>query len=197
MNRRNALRNTGLLTGGTVLAPSLLALLQSCQAASRPDWQPQFLTEDEARFITAFIDTLLPATDTPGGLDVKTDIFLDKVFAEAYAPEAQEQLRADMAAFNANAEEKYGAPFAELNADDRAAVFRAAEADSGKFNGQVWGTTVGDEPPIGFYRSLKLMVIGAYLSSEQVGKDVLQYDPIPGGYEGCRPLEAGERRWSL
>ncbi len=197
MNRRNALRNTGLLTGGTVLAPSLLTLFQSCQAESRLDWQPQFLTEDEAVFISEFVDTLLPSTDTPGGLDVKVDMFLDKVFAMTYDADGQRQIRENIAAFNAGVAEKFGAPFADLNAEDRAAALQAAEAAAGKYFGQVWGTTVGDEPPIGFYRSLKLMVIGAYLSSEQVGTEVLQYDPIPGGYDGCMPLEAGGRRWSL
>ncbi|PHN08151.1 gluconate 2-dehydrogenase subunit 3 family protein [Flavilitoribacter nigricans] len=197
MNRRTALRNTGLLTGGTALAPALLSLLQSCQSENRLDWQPQFFTEDEALFVTAFADTLIPQTDTPGALDVKVDLFLDKVFAMAYDAESQEQVREDIAAFNAKAAEAYGAPFADLSDEDRAAVFRAAEADSGKFRGQVWGTAVGEQEPIGFYRSLKMMVIGAYLSSEKIGTEVLRYDPIPGGYDGCMPLESGDRKWSL
>lgn len=197
MNRRNALRHTGLLTGGTVLAPSLMALLQSCQAESRIDWQPQFLTEEEAQFISAFADTLIPTTDTPGALDMKVDLFLDKVFAESYSAEAQEVIRSDMATFNAETETTFGAPFAALGAEDRAAVFQAAEAESGKFNGQVWGTAVGEQEPIGFYRSLKLTVIGAYLSSQQIGTEVLRYDPVPGAYNGCLPLESGDRKWSL
>ena len=197
MNRRNALKNTGLLTGGTVLAPSLLALLQSCQAEPRLDWQPEFLTEDEAVFLAEFADTLLPTTDTPGALDVKVDMFLDKVFAQAYSSDAQDQIRREIADFNAGVQEKYGAPFADLKPEDRAAVFQAAEAESGKYAGQVWGTRVGEEPPIGFYRSLKLMVISAYLSSEQIGTEVLRYDPIPGGYDPCMPLESGDKRWTL
>ena len=197
MNRRNALRNTGLLVGASALTPSLLALFQSCQSKPRLEWQPLFLTEDEARFVTAFVDTLLPATDTPGGLDVKVDIFLDKVFAEAYDAEAQQQVKEDIAAFNAEATRQSGAPFADLKAEDRAAVFRTAEANSEKFNGQVWGTAVGVQEPVGFYRSLKLMALSAYLSSEVVGTQVLRYDPVPGGYDGCLPLGPEERIWSL
>lgn len=197
MNRRNALRNTGLIAGATVLTPSLLALLQSCQKESRLDWQPQFLTEDEALFVAAFVNTLLPSTDTPGGLDVKVDLFLDKVFAETYDPERQQKIRAEMTSFNAGVREKHGTSFAELSEENRAAVFRTAEAEGGKFNGQVWGTAVGEQAPISFYRSLKSMVIGAYLSSEEIGTQVLRYDPIPGQYNGCIPLEEGGRKWSL
>jgi hypothetical protein len=197
MNRRNALRNTGLLAGATALSPALLTLFQSCRAEPRIDWQPQFFTEEEALFMSAFVDTLLPRTDTPGGLDVKADMFIDKVFAQAYDQEAQQKVRAEMAAFNAGAEQQLGAPLADLSPEDRAAVFRAAEAEGGKFNGQVWGTSVGEPENISFYRSLKLMAIGAYLSSEEIGEQVLRYDPIPGGYDGCMPLEPGDKSWSL
>lgn len=197
MDRRNALRRTGLLAGTTAWTPALLALLQSCQAEDRLDWQPQFLTEEEARLLAAFVDTLLPRTETPGGLDVKVDLFLDKVFAEAYDPDSQQRIRKELAAFDAEANRQFGQAFADLSAEDRADFLRAAEADSGKFNGQVWGTTVGEQAPVGFYRTLKLMVIGAYLSSEQIGTEVLRYDPIPGGYDACMPLEKDGRAWSL
>ncbi|MCB0632993.1 MAG: gluconate 2-dehydrogenase subunit 3 family protein, partial [Lewinella sp.] len=119
------------------------------------------------------------------------------VFAEAYDSEGQQEVKANIAAFNADASRQFGAPFAELKDEDRATVFKAAEAGSGKFNGQVWGTSVGEPENVGFYRSLKLMAIGAYLSSEEIGEQVLRYDPIPGGYDGCLPLETGDRSWSL
>lgn len=198
MNRRKALRQTGLIAGGTALAPTaLLSLLQSCQAEPRLDWQPQFFTADEAHFMAAFVDTLLPSTDTPGGLDVKADIFLDKVYAQLYDEDGQRQVRTDIAAFNDDAKEQFGAVFADLKPEDRAAIFQAAEASSPKFNGQVWGTAVGEQEPVGFYRSLKSTVIWAYLTSEKIGTEVLQYDPIPGEYKGCIPLGEGEKAWSL
>lgn len=197
MNRRNALRHAGLIAGAATLTPTLLTLLQSCEAQPRIDWQPQFLTEDEALFLAAFVDTILPRTDTPGGLDLKADLFMDKVFAETYDAEGQRQVRENITAFNTQISDQFGAPFQDLNAEDRSAALQAAEAASGKFNGQVWGTAVGKQEPVGFYRSLKSMAIGAYLSSEQVGKEILRYDPIPGGYDGCLSLEEGDRAWSL
>jgi hypothetical protein len=63
------------------------------QRTDRLNWQPQFLNEDQALFISSFVDTLLPATETPGALDVKADIFIDLVFAKSYDDEAQQQVR--------------------------------------------------------------------------------------------------------
>jgi hypothetical protein len=40
--------------------------------------------------------------------------------------------------------------------------------------------------------------IFGYYSSEKVGKEVLNYDPIPGGFDPCVPLdELGGKSWSL
>ena len=179
------------------MIPSLFTLLQACKNEPRLDWQPLFFTVEEAQFIAKLIDLILPRTDTPGGLDVKADIFLDKVFAQAYDDAGRAKTRADIAEFNANCKEKFGDSFISLSKEKQNAVLKAAEANSGKFNGGVWGTAVGKQAPVGFYRSIKSMAIWAYLSSEEIGKNVLNYDPIPMDYQGCLPLSEVGNRWSL
>lgn len=46
--------------------------------------------------------------------------------------------------------------------------------------------------------TLKRMSIDTYVTSEKIGDEVLDYDPIPGGYY-CGDLEelTGGKRWSL
>jgi hypothetical protein len=40
-------------------------------------------------------------------------------------------------------------------------------------------------------------VILGYFTSEQVGRHVLHYDPVPGRYESCIPIEqVGNRNWN-
>lgn len=198
MNRRNALRRAGQLAGAAVLTPSLLALLQSCQAEPRIDWEPRFLTLPEAGFLATFIDTVLPRTETPGGLDVKADIFLDRIFAETYDEAGQKALRADLAKLNTSIKADFGADFADLNESDRVAALKAAETVGGKFRSNVWGTPVGElQEPISFYRKLKSMAVWAYQTSEHVGTEVLNYDPIPGEYDGCAPLADIGAKWTL
>ena len=197
MNRRNALRKTAILAGTAAVAPSLLSLLQSCKEQSRLNWQPVFLSEDQARFISAFVDTILPKTETPGALDVKTDIFIDLVYAKVYDKKAQENVVAEIEKFNATCKERFGDVFADLSPKDKAAMLKAADAESGKFNSNVWGTAVGKQEPVGFYRSLKSMTLSGYFSSEEIGKNYLSYDPIPGEYLGCIPLSDVGHSWSL
>lgn len=197
MNRRDALRKTALFAGSAVAAPTLLSLLHSCAKQDRLTWTPQFLNEDQARFISSFVDTILPKTATPGALDVKTDIYIDLVYAKAYDKEGQEKVVLEIEKFNADCKSKYGDVFADLSLEDKTACLKDHEASSPKFNGRVWGTAVGKQEPAGFYRSLKSMALSAYFSSEEVGKNILNYDPIPGEYLGCIPLSDVGNTWSL
>lgn len=197
MDRRNALRKTGLFAGATILMPSMLSLFESCKTENRLDWEPLFFTEVEAKTIASLIDMILPRTDTPGGLDVKSDIFIDKVIAKTYDTSGQENMRAEIAAFNENCKSKYGDVFYDLSEADKTAILNEAEKNSGKFGSGVWGTGVGPQETIGFYRSMKSMAIWAYFTSEEIGENVLSYDPIPGKYEPCKPLSEVGNKWSL
>lgn len=197
MNRRNALKKTAILTGSALGVPSLFSLLQSCKQQSRLEWSPLFLNEEQAKFISAFVDTLLPRTVTPGGLDVKTDIFLDLIFAKTYNASTQQKLVDEMEKFNEDCKKSQGKVFADLGQEDRNAFLKKMEAASPKFNPKVWGSAVGDQQPVGFYRNLKSMVLWGYFSSEEIGLNHLNYDPVPGEYRGCVPLSEIGNVWSL
>ena len=197
MNRRKAIQKTGLLAGATFAVPTLISLLESCQKSPRITWTPLFFEESEAIFITSIVDELLPRTNTPGALDVKVDLFIDKVVAKTFDKPAQEKFRGDIAKFEENCQENYGSNFEGLNGKEKKQILIAAESNDGKYSRSVWGTAVGDQEEIGFYRSLKTMVIWAYFTSEEIGKNVLNYDPIPQEYIGCMPLSDVGNRYSL
>ena len=171
--------------------------LQSCKAEPRLGWTPEFLDEDEAIFIRTIVDLMLPRTDTPGALDVKVDIFIDRVFARLYDEEGKGYIRNQIAEFNQECIDMHGAKFIDLSKDQQIAFMERAELNSGKFSGSVWGTPVGPQEQIGFYRSLKSTAIWAFFSSEEIGKNVLNYDPVPTMYKGCIPLDDVGNRWSL
>lgn len=197
MDRRKALKKTGLLAGAAVAMPSLFSLLQACKQEPRLSWQPEFFSELEAKTVSALVDMILPRTETPGALDVKVDMFIDKVIAQTYGEDGQNQMRDEIAAFNATCESDFGAVFIDLDDTKKKGVLSAAEKTSGKLSRGVWGQPVGPQEPVGFYRSLKSMAIWAYFTSEEIGENVLSYDPVPGVYEGCKPVSEVGNRWSL
>ena len=197
MKRRDAFKKTALVAGSAIATPSLFSLLQSCQEQSRLDWQPKFLAEEQVRLVSAMVDTILPKTETSGGLDVKVDVFVDLVISELYDKEGQISITQEMSAFDESCKNDFGKSFDQLTTNQRAEVLTIAESKSGKFNGSVWGTAVGVQAPVGFYRNMKSMILWGYFSSEEIGKNLLNYDPIPGEYRGCIPLADIGNTWSL
>ncbi len=197
MNRRNALKRTAAAAGSAALTPGLFTLLQACKQQPRIDWSPKFLSEDHAQLISAVVDTILPKTETPGGLDVKVDMFLDLVFAELYDTSQQAMVVEELDKFDQTSKQKFGASFSRLDKKNQQEMLKQAEASSGKFNGKVWGTAVGKQEPVGFYRNLKSLILWGYFTSEEIGKNVLSYDPVPGAYLGCIPLSEVGNTWSL
>ena len=197
MNRREALKRTAVIGGSAIAYSSLFTMLQSCQQQPRMDWQPQFLNADQVQLVSALVDTILPKTDTPGGLDVKVDMFIDLVIAKTYDDDGKQRISDEMHAFNEDCASRFGGVFHELDAEKRAEALSYHEANSPKFNGGVWGTAVGEQEPVGFYRAFKSMAVWGYCSSEEVGTNVLNYDPIPGPYQGCIPFSEVGKVWSL
>lgn len=197
MNRRNALKNTALLGGSAALSTSLLGLLQSCQGQDRLSWTPQFLSSNQARMISALVDTILPKTDTPGGLDMKVDMFIDLFYAKVLDQASQKDLKAAIDQFNTDCKEQEGEAFQDLPLSQKQAFLKTEEASNPKLPRGIWGYAVEDTEPAGFYRSFKSLAVMAYCTSAEIGKKELKYDPVPGPYQGCIPFEEVDGVWSL
>lgn len=197
MKRRKALKNTLAVAGATLSAPTLLSLLQSCASQERLSWKPVFLNENEARTVSRLVDAWLPSTNTPGALDVNVDVFVDLVFDQLYNDAGKANVRDELEKLNNLSSDRFGSEIPDLSKDDLSSLMGELEKSSGTFNPGVWGTAVGKQEPVGFYRSLKSTALWGYFSSEEIGKNVLNYDPIPGEYKGCIPLSEVGNSWSL
>lgn len=197
MNRRKAIQKTAKLAGASALTPTLLSLLHSCQQQPTLDWVPEILNTDQARLVSTLVNTLLPKTDTPGAIELNVDQFIDLVIANIFDETGQKSILAEIDAFNARCKDEMGKFFADLANDEREQLLRKEERDNPKFNGRIWGGAVGDQKPVGVYRTLKSLALWGYFSSKTIGEEVLNYDPIPGTYLGCIPLEEVGNTWSL
>jgi len=197
MKRREALKNTALLGGTAVFSTALVTLWQACKEQPRLSWEPRFLSTEHAHLVTSLVDTILPTTDTPGGLDVKVDIMIDLMIDQVYDEATQEKLVAAMDQFNDQCVSKFGKVYYQLDGDQQKAMLQEAEDTDPKFGYSIWGYGVGEQKPIGFYRSFKSMAVMAYCTSEEIGKNVLNYDPVPGKYIGCLPFSEVGSVWSL
>ncbi|NJB70510.1 hypothetical protein GGR42_000972 [Saonia flava] len=196
MDRRKALKNTAMLVGATLSSGTLSTMLQSCQSQNRLDWTPQFFTEEQAQVVSEITDMILPRTETPGAKDLKVDIFVDLMFKETLSPEDQKHVLEGYEKFMAACEELHGKSFLKMNSDERAEVLKKVGEETNTFVPTVWGSKLIPQPPLDFYRRVKQFTLTGYFTSEEIGKNVLRFDPIPGSYKGCLPYN-GENIWTI
>lgn len=195
MNRREALKQTLFLGGVALSGPTLMSALTGC---SWSDGAPEaVLNTQQASTIAEVVDTILPRTDTPGAKDLEVDKFIGRIIAQLRSASDQASIRQEIDDFNARSRERFGRDYVDLNQEQRDQMLEQEERDSGTYNPSIWGGTIGEQEPVGFYRELKSMAIWGYYTSEHIGKNVLSYDLIPGEQKGCIPLSAVGNSWSL
>ncbi len=179
MNRRTILQYTAAVTGAVVCTPLAASLLSGCQttAESGPGEGLAFFTTEEMDLITRIVDAILPRTDSPSASDAGVPQIIDQMVGKVYPKEASEQYRIGFQALSGHIEKK-----------DLSASLVQIEK----------GTEAIPEEVSGAYRHLKQQTIAYYLSTEQVGKNFLNYLPVPGEYQACITLEeAGGKAWAL
>ena len=195
MNRRQALKKISLTLGYTAVIPSAFSILQSCKTKVNI-WVPQFFTSDEAVVIKNLVDLILPTTkDSPGALDVNVPEFIDLYALKVYDSEKAIEYRLGLQGI-----------IQELNIPETGVKVLKRE-DFDKLLSKYLRATKEEQKQ---FRQSKNIVfealmelrgqsIWAYKTSEDIGENVLAYDPIPGTQKGCIDLNeaTGGKAWSL
>lgn len=135
------------------------------------------LSADQANVLAGLVDTLIPATDTPGATELAVPQFIQKMVTDCYDTSAQQNLAKGLTALDELARQTYNRPFADGNATQRTDLLnRLAQ------------TTDADQKA--FYALVKGLTIRGYLTSEYVMTNLTHFEPIPGYYHGCVPVVA-------
>jgi len=199
MKRRDALKNIGLAAGFAAITPSIFSMLQSC-TSNTETWVPNYLTSDEKTIVTKLADIMIPKTaTTPSASEVNVPQFIDNYILEVLETKDQEITRA---AFNKII--TLLKRDTETNIDDVTLeqykslldehMFLSKEVDPEReANPEALSMTSSE-----LLNQLKWMTIYGYKNSEEVGENILAYDPVPAAYY-CGDLQGltGGKSYSL
>lgn len=219
MKRRDALKNTGLFVGlGLASGAITSAMFQSCNEAQNigPEvWKPQFIPTELVDMVAEITETILPRTETPGAKDVNVHQFLDAAWNLFYKTEEKAHIKKGLMAFDGECMSATGKSFMDLSGEERLAHLQSIEAEAKTKSGDgFWGGIPEDEDnaekePIRqepavtpvrlkpFWTYVKGNTLYAYFNSEEVGENVLTYDPVPGEPIGCMDMDPGMKVYSL
>lgn len=168
INRREAIKRTATIMGCTLSGSLISAVFSGCSNTSTSDeWTPSILTQNQLKTASDLAEVILPATETPGAKDAKTERFIDRMVDEFYPP-AERDLIID------SLEELSRSDFTGLNFEEQT-----------EFVSQF----VNQDEKRDFFLLFKQTTLMGFFTSEIGATQVLQYDPIPGDYLGCESLD--------
>lgn len=203
MKRRQALKNIGLGAGLFVIGPSTLSLLQSCNSEPEYDWQPVFLTASHGYALKKVLHVILPSSDTPGASDLNIPQFIDAYMDKVEDLERREKFQESADAFARAFKEEFDKEQEEGKDEDFENLIKkylkATPAQREKFVRRNTETQDAirdpeyvmnnDEGAYAYLTTVRNMGIWAWKNSEEVGENVMWYDPIPGQYIPCGPVD--------
>lgn len=215
MDRREALKKIGLSFGFLVGTPTALSMLQGCTATSTSEgWQ--FFTNEEANVITKVVDVILPATpDSPAASEVQVPEFIDQYIQEVVDLEEQERTKEYLENFIEQLKQQSGKSDLSTLTEEDIEPLIAESLDKSeteeeylhdRIDNYVDAKSKGDPTELfddvasfALLENIRGLAIWSYKTSEQVGEEILAYEPIPGRQAGCVDLQeaTGGKAWSL
>jgi hypothetical protein len=190
MNRREAIQRTSLLLGYAVSAPALMGILQGCKAAPELTYTPSFFTKEQAETVSELAELIIPKTNTPGAKEAGVPAFIDKILKECYSPEDQQRFLTGLTEFEADMQKTYGDTFVYLKPEQQTEAYK-------KYHDPATAEAKNNpSAPKPFALMVKELTLLGFFTSEPGATQVLQYEAVPGRFNGCMPLADAGRTWA-
>jgi Gluconate 2-dehydrogenase subunit 3 len=209
MNRRDALMRVAMLAGATMTLPALADTLEASAARRTLTGKPVFFTADQDATVAELAETIIPTTSTPGAKAAKVNEIIDVLLKDCYKEADQKRFLEGLAQTNKLSQDAYGKAFAQLDSTQRIDIVKKLEAEAKQqktqmANMQSAGAQADAQMPKAkaerfspFFTILKDLTLTGYFTSEIGCTQALEYVAVPGRYDGCVPLKAGQKAWAI
>ena len=175
MQRRLALKQMALALGGIITVPEWAYEWNSQQLTSPRE---TLLPPELETLLREVVETIIPATDTPGAKEIGVDKFILIMLKDCYETPAQEQFTAGLQKVEEKAKQQFGGSFLACSPQQRNQVLTDMEKEDGESIADIQTD----------FSLIKNLTIQGYLNSEYVMKNLLKYELIPARYNGCAPV---------
>jgi hypothetical protein len=161
-----------LALGGLATVPAWAYGWNSRQLVSSP---ASLLPPGMETLLGEVVETIIPATDTPGAKEIGVDKFILTMLKDCYEKAAQEKFMQGLQSVEEKAKQTFGNSFTACTPRQRNQLLTEMETASRQDNQSAFSL-------------IKNLTIQGYLNSEYVLKNLLKYELIPARFNGCAPV---------
>ena len=168
MDRRKAIKNLAIVSGGLITLPQWMV---SCGISDTNIHQTSFSTAEQ-KILASVTDTIIPAGNSIGALSVGVDKFLQKLIDDCYEKDVQDNVKAQLKSLEESAKALFKKSFSDCTQAQREELLLKLSVSENK-----------DEKE--FFDLIKSETIRGFNTSQKVMQDYLGYKVAPGHYYGC------------
>lgn len=176
MKRRDAIKNASLLLGYTMAIGTSAAIMNGCKAEPVIDYVPEFLNMDQLKSVMHIAERIIPQTETPGAISAGVHTFIDQTISRFWEKEDQDKLMSKLNDFDKSVLNDNGKAFYRLDAVAQDKIITKLAKEE------------GDDT---LFRKMRELTVSGFFTSELGQTEVLNYNPVPGPYQGCIDYIAG------
>lgn len=173
MNRRRAIKNLAIVSGGLITLPQWVV---SCGISDSTTHQTSFSIAEQG-ILASITDTIIPAGNSIGALSVGVDKFLQKLIDDCYEKEVQDNVKTQLNALEDSAKAIKKRSFADCTQAQRQELLLRLSTSAKK-----------EEED--FFDLVKSETIRGFNTSQKVMEEYLGYKVAPGHYYGTVDVNA-------
>ena len=172
ITRREAIKKSALLLGGTLLLPDIL------KAWTSPQIENQYFTlgDVQSQLIAEISELIIPTTDTPGAKTVGVPAFIYKILSDCFSEKDRKEVLDGLSIFEKTIVFETKKSFLEATKEEQIEFLKAVQNEY-------------------FFKTLKTLTITGYFTSEIGATQALRYEQIPTRYEGDVFYKKGDKAW--
>ena len=175
MNRRKAIKNIAIVSGGLITLPQWMA---SCGLSDTTIHQTSFSVAEQ-KILASVTDTIIPAGNSIGALSVGVDKFLQKLIDDCYEKDAQDNVKAQLRSLDGSAKTTHKKSFVDCTQAEREGLLIKLSSSEKKEEKE-------------FFDLIKSETIRGFNTSQKVMQEYLGYKVAPGHYYGSVDVKSAD-----
>ncbi|MDT0645607.1 gluconate 2-dehydrogenase subunit 3 family protein [Zunongwangia sp. F260] len=173
MKRRDLIKTLGISAVGLATVPFWI---DSWTAEELPEANGD-VNDDQKLMLAGMVDTIIPATDTPGAKELEVDRFVLVMVNDCFEKEVQKEFAAGFNSVDEASKDQYGKSFVELSGAERHEILN-----------KMLATEKSSDKKINFVPFVKDLTIAGYTTSKYVLENILDYEQVPSRWDGSFPV---------
>jgi hypothetical protein len=182
MKRRDAIKNSLILSAAGLSAVSISNILSGCNEPSTTSVVNKVVNDQQSKMIDAITQIIIPTTDTPGAKEAQILPDFISHIESNFSKEDQDEFMVGLGQIDETSKGLFTNAFINLEETQKESVLNAIADKGGEKN---------------IFEAMKWMTVYLFFTSEIGATKVLNYLPIPGPFQPCVDLKEVGATWAL